>query len=93
MSLGQRAHFRKMLSALKVELSRDIDRTVHEMQDDATVFADPNDRASQESDRNAASRSASSAWRRGRLRRCASTARRSTSSGRSRAASSRPSPA
>jgi DnaK suppressor protein len=50
MSLGQRTHFKEMLSALKVELSRDIDRTVHEMQDDATVFADPNDRASQESD-------------------------------------------
>jgi len=50
MCLPQRTHFRKMLSALKVELSRDIDRTVHEMQDDATVFADPNDRASQESD-------------------------------------------
>jgi DnaK suppressor protein len=39
-----------MLSALKAELSQDIDRTVHEMQVDATVFADPNDRASQESD-------------------------------------------
>jgi DnaK suppressor protein len=39
-----------MLSALKVDLSKDIDRTVHEMQVDATVFADPNDRASQESD-------------------------------------------
>ncbi|MBK5105566.1 MAG: RNA polymerase-binding protein DksA, partial [Burkholderiales bacterium] len=26
------------------------DRTVHTMQDEATVFADPNDRASQESD-------------------------------------------
>jgi DnaK suppressor protein len=50
MSLPQRAHFKKMLSALKVDLSKDIDRTVHEMQDDATVFADPNDRASQESD-------------------------------------------
>jgi DnaK suppressor protein len=50
MSLGQRAHFRKVLEALKGELSRDIDRTVHAMQDDATVFADPNDRASQESD-------------------------------------------
>jgi len=50
MSLGQRTHFKKMLSALKAELSQDIDRTVHEMQDDATVFADPNDRASQESD-------------------------------------------
>jgi len=31
-------------------LSEDIDRTVHTMQDEATVFADPNDRASQESD-------------------------------------------
>ena len=50
MSLRQRAHFKKMLSALKAELSQDIDRTVHEMQVDATVFADPNDRASQESD-------------------------------------------
>jgi DnaK suppressor protein len=50
MSLAQRSHFKKMLSALKAELSQDIDRTVHEMQDDATVFADPNDRASQESD-------------------------------------------
>jgi DnaK suppressor protein len=32
------------------ELSQDIDRTVHTMQDEATIFADPNDRASQESD-------------------------------------------
>jgi DnaK suppressor protein len=39
-----------MLSALKDELSQDIDRTVHTMQDEATIFADPNDRASQESD-------------------------------------------
>ena len=50
MSLTQRAHFKRVLEALKVELSQDIDRTVHAMQDDATVFADPNDRASQESD-------------------------------------------
>ena len=35
---------------MKIELSQDIDRTVHAMQDEATVFADPNDRASQESD-------------------------------------------
>jgi len=28
----------------------DIERTVHTLQDEATVFADPNDRASQESD-------------------------------------------
>jgi len=46
----QRAHFRKILEALKAELSEEIDRTVHTMQDEATVFADPNDRASQESD-------------------------------------------
>lgn len=50
MNPRQQAHFRKILETLKVELSQDIDRTVHAMQDDATVFADPNDRASQESD-------------------------------------------
>jgi DnaK suppressor protein len=50
MNPRQHAHFRAVLEALKVQLSQDIDRTVHEMQDDATVFADPNDRASQESD-------------------------------------------
>jgi len=46
----QRTHFRKILESLKAELSEEIDRTVHTMQDEATVFADPNDRASQESD-------------------------------------------
>ena len=46
----QLAHFRKMLEEMKRELSQDIDRTVHTMQDEATIFADPNDRASQESD-------------------------------------------
>lgn len=50
MSAKQLAHFRAILSSLKEELSEDIDRTVHTMQDEATVFADPNDRASQESD-------------------------------------------
>jgi DnaK suppressor protein len=50
MSERQRAHFREMLGALRAELSADIERTVHQMQDDQTVFADPNDRASQESD-------------------------------------------
>ena len=47
---AQRKHFRKILESLKAELSQEIDRTVHTMQDEATVFADPNDRASQESD-------------------------------------------
>ena len=50
MNPKQRAHFKKVLGALKLELSQDIDRTVQAMQDDATLFADPNDRASQESD-------------------------------------------
>jgi len=50
MSTKQLAHFRKILDALKLELADDIERTVHTMQDEATVFADPNDRASQESD-------------------------------------------
>jgi DnaK suppressor protein len=50
MSAPQLAHFRKILETLKHELLGDIERTVHTMQDEATVFADPNDRASQESD-------------------------------------------
>src|SRR3954449_7733110 len=50
MNAKQRSHFRKILEQLKAELSQEIDRTVHTMQDEATVFADPNDRASQESD-------------------------------------------
>jgi DnaK suppressor protein len=50
MNPRQLAHFRSILDALKTELSKDIDRTVHTMQDEATIFADPNDRASQESD-------------------------------------------
>ena len=50
MNPKQLAHFKKMLEEMKRDLSQDIDRTVHTMQDEATIFADPNDRASQESD-------------------------------------------
>ena len=50
MNPKQLAHFRSMLAEQKRGLSQDIDRTVHTMQDEATIFADPNDRASQESD-------------------------------------------
>ena len=50
MNPDQLAHFRKILEGLRIELGQDIDRTVHSMQEEATVFADPNDRASQESD-------------------------------------------
>ncbi len=41
---------RKILNNWKDELSQDINRTVHNMQDEVTMFADPNDRASQETD-------------------------------------------
>ncbi len=50
MNEKQLAHFRKILTEWKAELSEDIDTTIHSMQDEATVFADPNDRATQESD-------------------------------------------
>lgn len=50
MSSKQLMHFRKILEGMKIELGQDIDRTVHTMQEEATIFADPNDRASQESD-------------------------------------------
>ena len=50
MNPSQLEHFRGILNEIKLSLSQDIDRTVHTMQDEATVFADPNDRASQESD-------------------------------------------
>ncbi len=50
MNPNQLEHFRQILNGIKSELGQDIDRTVHTMQDEATVFADPNDRATQESD-------------------------------------------
>jgi DnaK suppressor protein len=50
MGASQLAHFREILSGYKNELTQDVGRTVQMMQDEATVFADPNDRATQESD-------------------------------------------
>ena len=50
MSAKQKEHFKKILTELKTKLGEDIDKTVHNMQEEITVFADPNDRASQESD-------------------------------------------
>jgi DnaK suppressor protein len=50
MNPKQLEHFKEVLNGIKLGLGQDIDRTVHTMQDEATVFADPNDRASQESD-------------------------------------------
>jgi len=50
MNSKQLDHFRQIMNDIKAGLGEDIDRTVHTMQDEATVFADPNDRATQESD-------------------------------------------
>ncbi len=50
MNPRQLAYFREILENQKRGLGQDIERTVHTMQDEATIFADPNDRATQESD-------------------------------------------
>ena len=50
MSKSQIKHFIKILNEWKLELSSDTERTVSHMQDEITAYADPNDRASQESD-------------------------------------------
>jgi len=50
MSDDQRDHFRNILHSWKQELMQEVDRTVHHMQDDASNFPDPNDRATQESE-------------------------------------------
>ena len=44
----QLEHFRKLLLAWKQELQEEVERTVHHMRDDATNYADPADRATQE---------------------------------------------
>ena len=50
MSDEQLEHFRNILGAWKQELMQEVDRTVHHMQDEASNFPDPNDRATQESE-------------------------------------------
>jgi len=50
MNPDQEGHFRNILLAWKQELMEEVDRTVHHMQDEATNFPDPNDRATQESE-------------------------------------------
>lgn len=50
MSPVQLEHFRTILQAWKRELMEEVDRTVHHMQDEASNFPDPNDRATQESE-------------------------------------------
>lgn len=48
MSDAQRNHFREILTSWKQELMEEVDRTVHHMKEDASNFADPADRATQE---------------------------------------------
>ena len=48
MSDPQLAHFRDILGNWRFELMEEVDRTVHHMQDEATNFPDPADRATQE---------------------------------------------
>lgn len=50
MNEAQLKHFENILRNWKAELMREVDRTVHHMQDDAANFPDPNDRATQESE-------------------------------------------
>jgi DnaK suppressor protein len=50
MSDDQLEHFGNILNAWKQELMQEVDRTVHHMQDEASNFPDPNDRATQESE-------------------------------------------
>jgi DnaK suppressor protein len=50
MNEAQLEHFKDILLAWKAELMQEVDRTVHHMQDEASNFPDPNDRATQESE-------------------------------------------
>jgi len=48
MGEDQTKHFRELLNSWKSDLIAEVDRTVHHMQDEASNFPDPNDRATQE---------------------------------------------
>ena len=48
MSDEQLEHFRHILLGWKKNLMDDVTKTVHQMQDEPSLFADPNDRATQE---------------------------------------------
>ncbi len=50
MNAAQEEHFRAILLDWKQSLMEEVDRTVHHLQDEATNFPDPNDRATQESE-------------------------------------------
>lgn len=48
MNAAQLTHFREILLKWKKELMEEVDRTVHHMKEDASNYADPSDRATQE---------------------------------------------
>ena len=48
MNEAQRAHFKHILESWKKDLAEEVDRTVNHLKEDASNYADPNDRASQE---------------------------------------------
>ena len=50
MNPAQVEHFHMILNGWKQQLMSKVDETVHHMQDEASNFPDPNDRASQESE-------------------------------------------
>ena len=50
MTKRQLTHFRKLLSAWKGQLEKEAEKTVNHMQNDSNSLADPNDRATQESE-------------------------------------------
>lgn len=48
MNEPQKAHFRNILDAWKLELMEEVDSTIHHLREEPSNFADPSDRASQE---------------------------------------------
>lgn len=48
MSKAQLEHFTRLLQVWKLQLQEEVERTVHNMRDEANNYADPVDRASQE---------------------------------------------
>ncbi len=50
MNTKQMGHFSSILQAWRGELENEIDRTIHQLQEEPTAEADPNDRASLETD-------------------------------------------
>ncbi len=48
MNDAQKEHFRQILLSWKQQLMEEVDSTIHHLQEEASNFADPSDRASQE---------------------------------------------